>query len=341
MPRVKTADELDLGPLRDVASAIPVTDIAVTCDGRVWIDSGEGMSEWNPRIPLNDPDVVRAYAVNLCSQLGRRLDETCPIADASTTDGIRVHAVVAPVVPFGASISIRFPSMRAPCLDYLGAMGMFPREWNDILASLVRRKATILIAGGTGVGKTTLLRSLLDECPGEERIVSVEEIRELGGIRSRNHVSLITRESNVEGEGAVGLSELVKATLRMRPDRVVLGECRGEEIADLLRAFNSGHRGGMVTVHADSVRRLPARLIALGMLAGMEPRALAMLVEGAFDVVLHVARCAGRRRITQMGRLEVDDAGALHGRVLASWDGEGRVVQGRDWDGFVKRWSES
>lgn len=341
MSRNMTTDELDLGPLRDIVLTMPVTDIAVTCDGRVWIDCGEGMSEWNPRIPLDDPRVVRAYAVNLCSQLGRRLDEACPIADASTTGGIRVHAVIAPVVPFGASISIRFPSLQAPRLEYLGALGMFPGVWGRMLASLVKRRATILITGGTGVGKTTLLRSLLDECPGEERIVSVEEIRELGEIRSCNHVSLVTREPNVEGEGAIGLPELVKATLRMRPDRVVLGECRGEEIADLLRALNSGHHGGMVTVHADSVQRLPARLIALGMLAGMSPKALAMLVEGAFDVVLHIVRHAGRRHIAQIGHLEVNDAGVLHGGMLAAWDGEGKIVQGRGWNSFEKRWSEA
>ena len=168
-----------------------------------------------------------------------------------------------------------------------------PKTWLPLLRGLVSRRATILITGGTGTGKTTLMKALLAECGASERIVTVEEVRELGMLGLANHVSLVSREANVEGAGAVGLPELVKATLRMRPDRVVLGECRGEEIADLLRALNSGHHGGMTTLHADGVARVPARMEALGLLAGLAPQALAMLMAGAFDVVLHLERRNG------------------------------------------------
>lgn len=189
-----------------------------------------------------------------------------------------------------------------------------------MFVGLVRRHATVLITGGTGVGKTTLLKALLAQCDVNERIVTVEEVRELGELGRGDHVSLVTREANVEGVGAISLTDLVKATLRMRPDRVVLGECRGAEIVDLLRAFNSGHHGGMTTVHADGVNRVPSRLISLGLLAGVSPQALAMLAAGAFDAVVHLERVNGQRRITQIGELRVAH-GELAGTPLAVWNG--------------------
>ena len=229
------------GLLNDVASDPQVTDLAVTCDGRVWADRGNGMRETVLRVPFRSPQVVREYAVQLCAQLGRRLDDACPIADAASPDGIRVHAVIAPLVPQGAAISIRFPDRTMASLRHLSQLGVFPAAWLPMFVGLVRRHATVLITGGTGVGKTTLLKALLAQCDVNERIVTVEEVRELGELGRGDHVSLVTREANVEGVGAISLTDLVKATLRMRPDRVVLGECRGAEIVDLLRAFNSGH----------------------------------------------------------------------------------------------------
>ena len=325
------------GLLDDVASDPQVTDLAVTCDGRVWADRGNGMRETVLRVPFRSPQVVREYAVQLCAQLGRRLDDACPIADAASPDGIRVHAVIAPLVPQGAAISIRFPDRTMASLRHLSQLGVFPAAWLPMFVGLVRKHATVLITGGTGVGKTTLLKALLAQCDVNERIVTVEEVRELGMIQHANHVSLVTREANTEGAGGIGLSELICATLRMRPDRVVVGECRGGEVVDLLRALNSGHRGGMTTLHANQVEAVPARLVSLGLLAGLEPRATAALAEDAFDVVLHVERIAGRRRIAQVGRLEAVE-GRLHGRLLAAWDGR-TVRAGQRWDGFMSRWS--
>lgn len=329
-------DRLMLGPLEDLARDPAVTDVAVTCDGRVWVDAGDGMTEFHPRIAFRSPQTVRDYAVQLCAQLGRRLDDACPIADASTVGGVRVHAVIAPLVPQGAAISIRFPECGVPKLAALAVRGLMPGAWLPVLRALVAARATILITGGTGSGKTTLMRALLAECGRRERIITVEEVRELGALGIPDHVSLVSREANVEGAGAVGLPELVKATLRMRPDRVVLGECRGEEIADLLRALNSGHHGGMTTLHADGVARVPARLISLGLLAGLSPQALGMLAAGAFDVVLHLERSRGVRRIAQIGCLAYD-RGSLVGVPLAVWDGT-RVAYGQSWAPFVRRW---
>ena len=316
-----------------------VTDIAVTGQGDVWIDRGAGMEEVPLRPGFTCPRAVRDFAVQLCAQLGRRLDDARPMADASSREGIRVHAVLAPLVPEGAAISIRLPNRNPPGLEKLVAGGLCPVSWLFILRALVVNRATILVTGGTGAGKTTLLRALLGMCPQEQRLVVVEEVRELGRIAGhRNLVSLAARESNIEGAGGVGLVDLVKATLRMRPDRIILGECRGEEIADLLRAFNSGHRGGMATLHADNVERVPARLAALGLLAGLEPRALAALAQGAFDVVIHLERTGGHRHIAQIGRLTTTVDGRLLGEAVCTWPGRGAATYGTAWSKFARRW---
>lgn len=341
MPR--RALSIAFGPLQSLAQDARITDIAVTCDGGVWADRGAGMLPCRIAVPFRSPQVVRDYAVRLCAQMGRRLDDACPIADASTADGIRVHAVVAPIVPQGASISIRLPGSLPPTLESLCAAGMFPPAWLALLDGLVRGRASMLITGGTGAGKTTMLKALLSRCDESERIVSVEEVRELGelaAVSGGNHVSLVVREANVEGAGAVGLPELVKATLRMRPDRVVLGECRGEEIADLLRAFNSGHRGGATTLHADRLERVPARLISLGLLAGLDTRALCMLAQDAFDVVIHVERTSVGRHIAQVGTLAVV-RDALVGVPLLAWDGVGQPLAIEGWQDFAAHWLAS
>ncbi|MBI0086550.1 MULTISPECIES: CpaF family protein [Bifidobacterium] len=327
------------GYLDELVSDPAVTDIAVTGQGDVWIDRGAGMEEVLLRPGFAGPRAVRDFAVQLCAQLGRRLDDARPMADASSREGIRVHAVLAPLVPEGAAISIRLPNRNPPGLEKLVAGGLCPVSWLFILRALVVNRATILVTGGTGAGKTTLLRALLGMCPQEQRLVVVEEVRELGRIAGhRNLVSLAARESNIEGAGGVGLVDLVKATLRMRPDRIILGECRGEEIADLLRAFNSGHRGGMATLHADNVERVPARLAALGLLAGLEPRALAALAQGAFDVVIHLERTGGHRHIAQIGRLTTTVDGRLLGEAVCTWPGRGAATYGTAWSKFARRW---
>ena len=327
------------GYLDGLVSDPAVTDIAVTGQGDVWIDRGAGMEEVLLRPGFAGPRAVRDFAVQLCAQLGRRLDDARPMADASSREGIRVHAVLAPLVPEGAAISIRLPNRNPPGLEELVAGGLCPASWLFILRALVVNRATILVTGGTGAGKTTLLRALLGMCPQEQRLVVVEEVRELGHIAGhRNLVSLAARESNIEGAGGVGLVDLVKATLRMRPDRIILGECRGEEIADLLRAFNSGHRGGMATLHADNVERVPARLAALGLLAGLEPRALAALAKGACDVVIHLERTGGHRHIAQIGRLTTTVDGRLLGEAVCTWPGRGAATYGTAWSKFARRW---
>lgn len=333
----RSATALVFGPLARIVADPRVTDIAVTGTGAVWVDCGAGMLRYEPDIPFDTSQKVREYAVRLCAQLGKRLDDACPIADASTPEGLRVHAVIEPLVPQGAEISIRIPRGERVSVRSLVESGVIAPQWERVLRGAVRGKANMVVTGATGAGKTTLLRALLAECPDHERIVMVEEVRELGVKPGANQVALACRESNVQGAGGVGLPDLVKATLRMRPDRVVLGECRGEEIADVLRAMNAGHRGGLVTLHADGVRGVPARLLGLCGLAGIDAQTLPVLAQGALDMVVHIRRCGARRYVEHIGVLHTV-GGRLVGRALTAWRGEGDIVCAPDWQDFRRRW---
>ncbi|MDO4913158.1 MAG: ATPase, T2SS/T4P/T4SS family [Bifidobacteriaceae bacterium] len=331
---------IDFGPLAQAVQDVKITDIVINNIGKVWVDYGHGMREYQPPIPLSTPEIVREYAVQLFAQLGKRLDNACPIADAATQAGVRVHAVISPIVAQGAAISIRIPRNTHNTLQNLFQQYMFPEQWLLVLRSLLYKKANIIITGSTGAGKTTLLRALLEQCDVNERIIAVEEVRELGSVLRENAVSLIVREKNVEGAGEVTLSQLVKATLRMRPDRIILGECRGEEIADVLRAFSSGHRGGIVTMHANSVQAVPARLISLGLLAGVTPQTVSALSAEAFNVILHLENNQGRRIIREIGVLSYENQQLL-GKRVAIWDGKHTPKQGELWKQFAKQWVEN
>lgn len=333
-------DGIDFGILQSLSQRSGITDMVVTEEGRVWADCGKGLQEYFPTISLRSADVLRQYAVWLCSQFGKRLDDACPIVDASSASGMRIHAVLTPLVAQGAALSVRFPPQEPYNLNALVDRGMFPRVIKVLLYLLVRSRANVLVTGSTGSGKTTLMKAMLLACDAADRIVSVEETRELMHM-SANQVALSVRDANVEGVGCIGLPQLVKATLRMRPDRIILGECRGEEIADLLRVFTSGHRGGMTTLHADEVKKVPARLMSLGLLAGLSPASLCALAAGAFDVVIHVAPVAGRRMIREFGVLHCQGA-VLRGvpvlRLEPRGDTDMAVVLTNEWKAFAKRW---
>lgn len=341
-PMIETTRRINLGPLGCFAADPGITDLAITEDGKIWADKGSGMEEQHSDMIFESPEQVREYAVQLCAQLGKRLDDSYPIADASTVSGMRIHAVISPIVSRGACISVRFPDRLRSQLSDLEEAGMFPPQWAQVLRGMVERKASVLISGSTGSGKTTLLKALLRECSESERIITVEETRELGSLDLKNHVSMVVREPNIEGAGEISLADLVKATVRMRPDRIVLGECRGEEIADLLRALNSGHHGGLATVHADSIERLPSRLAALGMLANMDYKPVSIMVPNAFDAVLHTVRSGGRRRISQIGILksEPESEIGMTGKCLAQWDGISPPDYFPGWQEFCGTWTK-
>jgi len=327
---------LGAGPLQALLDEPGVTDVLVNGPRDVWVDRGDGLER--APLDLGTDDDVRALAVHLAAAGGQRLDDASPVVDARLPDGTRLHAVVAPVCPRGAVLSLRV--LRPGGLPYAGllAAGTVPPGAGDLLPALVAARANVLVSGATGTGKTTLLAALLALAPDDERIVVVEEAREL--VPTHPHVlHLLARRPNVEGRGEVTLADLVRATLRMRPDRIVLGECRGAEVRELLTALNTGHDGGWATLHANSAADVPARLTALGALAGLDAAAVAAQAAAALDAVVHLRRTAGRRFVAEVGAVGLGDDGLAVVPAL-TWDGSGEPVRGAAWERLVARVGE-
>ncbi len=288
-----------LGPLAEPARRPGVTDVLVDASGAVWTDGLEGLQRTGQTLP---PVEARQLAVRLLAQDGRRLDEGQPYGDAQVA-GARVHAVLPPIAAGGPQISVRLAAPEHPALDRLAARWPHGERWLAVLRHVLAVRANLLICGATGSGKTTLLSALLAEVPADERIITVEDTRELRPAHG-HVVSLQARGGNAEGAGSVTLADLVRQALRMRPDRLVVGECRGAEVADFLAAMNTGHRGAAGTLHANSARDVPARLQAMGALAGLGPEATSLQAASAVDAVLHVERTATGRRPVELAVLD-------------------------------------
>ncbi len=286
-----------------------VTDLFLTGDGVLWSDGGSRglhrVDGW--RADAND---ARRLATRLIASGGRHLDEATPFADVRLAGGVRVHAVLAPISTAGALISIRVPSALTLGLDDLVRGGSLTPVDAVRLQEAVAARTNILVTGAGGAGKTTLLGAILTQAPPDERIVLIEDVAELR-VAHPHVVGLQARQPNLEGAGGVGLRRLVREALRMRPDRLVLGECRGEEVVDLLSALNTGHDGGAGTLHANSLADVPARMEALGALAGMSEIAVARQTISAIGLVVHVEREGDRRRIGGFGRFTTTADGRL------------------------------
>lgn len=280
----------DLGPLLGLLSDPSVTDVLVNAPDEVWVDRDGRLERSTVRFP--DETAVRALAVRLAARAGRRLDNGAPFADVRLPDGSRLHAVLPPISPRGTSLSVRVLGSRRFGLDDLVRCGSVSTDAAGLLRRIVAARLAVLCSGGTGTGKTTLLGALLGLADERERIVVVEDAAELR-VPHPHVVRLEGRTANVEGAGSVTLRDLVRQALRMRPDRLVVGEVRGAEVLDLLVALNTGHEGGMTTVHANTAGDVPARLEALGALAGLDRAAVQSQFGAGVDVVLHLARSPG------------------------------------------------
>ncbi|WP_235940661.1 TadA family conjugal transfer-associated ATPase [Paramicrobacterium fandaimingii] len=289
------------GPLAAYVAAADVTDIVVNGDAGLWYDRGSGLVHdalWN--LPEQQ---LRTLATRLIALGGRHVDEATPCVDVRLPGGIRVHAVLPPISTTGTLLSIRVPRSGRLDIGALHSAGMFGTDSRiRMLHRAVARRTNLLITGAAGSGKTTLLAALLGEANPADRIVAIEDVAELR-IEHPHVVSLESRQANLEGAGQIGLAQLLREALRMRPDRLVLGECRGAEIRELLAALNTGHDGGAGTLHANSLADVPARLEALGALAGMTAEAIGRQAVSAIGLVLHLERESATRRLAQVGRL--------------------------------------
>lgn len=285
-----------------------LTDLLINSSSGVWIDDGQGLRHL-PEYGFSEPQ-VRQAARYLIARGGRHLDEAHPCIDVRAGEGIRVHAVLPPVSTSGTLISVRMAAARGFTLAQLVSQGMLSPEQSMFLTAVLARRENVILAGATGSGKTTLLSALMATVPETERLITVEDTAELV-IDHPHVVGLESRQPNIEGVGEVSLPELVRQSLRMRPDRLVLGEARGAEFGTLLTALNTGHGGVGTTVHASSLEAVPARLDALGLLSGLSPELCARLVSEAFKHVVYLGRVDGHRQITALGKLGINQSGQL------------------------------
>ncbi|WP_424888286.1 TadA family conjugal transfer-associated ATPase [Streptomyces sp. XH2] len=309
------------GPLERLLAEPDVTDVLVTAPDQVWVDRGAGLQRTDVVFP--DAAAVRRLAQRLAAIAGRRLDDARPWVDARLPDGTRLHAVLPPIAVGSTCLSLRVVRPRAFTLDDLVAAGTVPPGGDRLLRAVLEARLSFVISGGTGSGKTTLLTTLLGLVAPDERIVLAEDSAELRPDHP-HVVRLETRPANQEGMGLVTLRDLVRQALRMRPDRLVVGEVRGAEVTDLLAALNTGHEGGCGTVHANAAADVPARLEALGSAAGLDRAALHSQLAAGLAVVIHLVReRGGRRRVAEVHVLDRDPAGFVTTVPAVVWSAEG------------------
>ena len=324
------------GILEPLLCAPGTTDVLVTAPDAVWVDDGTGLR----RTPISfaDEAAVRRLAQRLALAAGRRLDDAQPWVDGHLSGlglaapgaplSVRLHAVLPPVAAAGTCLSLRVLRPATQDLESLVASGAIAADAGQLLRGVIGARLAFLVSGGTGAGKTTLLAALLGAVAPAERIVCVEDAAELAP-QHPHVVQLVARCANVEGVGEVTVRDLVRQALRMRPDRIVVGEVRGAEVVDLLTALNTGHDGGAGTVHANNPAEVPARFEALAALGGLDRTALHSQLGAAIQVVLHVSRDrSGRRRLSEIGLLRRGDDGRV--QVLPCWH----------IDGGAGRWAE-
>jgi pilus assembly protein CpaF len=336
------ADEaLGLGPLENLLSDPTVNEIMVVDPATIYIEQRGKLTRASAS--FTDDDRVRAIIERIVTPLGRRIDESSPIVDARLRDGSRVNAVVRPLALRGSTITIRKFSKSPLTLEKLVGFGAMSPEMGQFLVRCVKAKKNLVIAGGTGSGKTTLLNVLSAAIPSDERIVTIEDAAELQ-LGQPHVVSLETRPPNMEGKGEYSIRDLVKNALRMRPDRIVVGECRGGEALDMLQAMNTGHDGSLTTTHANSPREAVARLETLVLMAGLElpVRAIREQIAGAVHLLVQQSRLSdGSRKVTAITEITgINEHGEVEllpiFRYLRSGTGEqGKVLGEFQATGFL------
>lgn len=274
-----------LGPLEELLFLPNLTDILVNQFDDVWIDRGNGLEKTDVR--FNSELAAQEFAKRIATRGHRRLDEAQPFVDIQTDAGLRFHAVLPPISLGGVAISIRTPARYPLTLEDMLATGNLNEQTYFAVNEVVDSQKSFIVSGGTGSGKTTLLAAMLAKVVPTQRIVLIEDSAELS-IPHPHVVSVQSRLANSEGAGGVSMTDLVRQALRMRPDRIVVGEVRGLEVSDLLLALNTGHKGSATTIHADEAASVPTRIEALGLLAGLPREAIHAQMYSAFDIVIQM-----------------------------------------------------
>lgn len=326
-----------LGPLEILLADATISDILVNSPYKIYIERGGKLERTG--VTFNDNQHVMRVIERIVSSVGRRIDESSPMVDARLPDGSRVNAVIPPIALDGPCLSIRRFGKNPLKLDALIEKGALTYEMAEVLKMCVKAKQNIIISGGTGSGKTTLLNALSSFIPDDERVVTIEDAAELM-LQQPHVVRLETRPKNIEGKGEVTARDCVKNALRMRPDRVVIGETRGEEAIDMLQAMNTGHDGSLTTIHANNPRDAMLRIETMIQMAGMKltERAMRQQIASAINIVVQASRLSdGSRRVTFVSeviglnehevvvndifryeRSGVDDKGRVIGKHLAA-----------------------
>jgi pilus assembly protein CpaF len=296
-------DILGYGPIEPLLADDSVTEVMVNAYDKVYVERSGKLEKTAVKF-VDDAHVMRIVD-KIVSQIGRRIDESSPMVDARLPDGSRVNAIIPPLALRGPTLTIRKFSRDPYTMNDLIAFGSISAKAAQFLAACVRGKLNVLISGGTGTGKTTTLNAMSAFVPGDERIVTIEDAAELQ-LQQDHVITLESRPANIEGQGEVRIRELVRNALRMRPDRIIVGEVRGAETLDMLQAMNTGHEGSLTTIHANSPRDALSRLETLVLTAGVElpHRAIREQIASAFDLLVQIQRLVdGSRRITAVSEV--------------------------------------
>jgi pilus assembly protein CpaF len=325
-------EAIGLGPIEDLLADTTIDEIMVNNWDRIYVER-KGKIELTDKCFTDNAQVIHIIR-RIIAPLGRRIDESSPMVDARLRDGSRVNAIIAPLALTGPTLTIRkFAADPYTEQDLIG-FGTLTEQVVDFLKAIVRYRANIVISGGTGSGKTTLLNVVSSFIPHDERIVTIEDAAELK-LHQDHIVSLEAKPANIEGKGAIPIRELVRNSLRMRPDRIIVGECRGGEALDMLQAMNTGHDGSLTTVHANSERDALARVETMVLMAGMDlpSRAIREQIASAFDVIVHLSRLSdGTRKITGVSEVTGMEGDIITTQPIYQFDqrgfGEGGKVLG-------------
>jgi pilus assembly protein CpaF len=286
-----------------------VTDILVNGYKEVWIDQGNGLER--TKLSFLNEESVRSLAQQLALSTGRRLDQSQPYVDAQLSKTIRLHAILSPISNPGSIISLRIHRPEVLSLDDLVELVTITKQQKDCFEKIIKDNKSFVISGGTGSGKTTLLNSLLSSCDENQRILIIEDSRELNP-KHPHIISLESRPANIEGMGLITMKDLIKQSLRMRADRLIIGEVRGIEVIDWLSALNTGHRGSAGTIHSNSIHEVVIRFESLGLISGLSKEAIHSQLKTALNYVIHIEKDSqGKRKVVGMGEFKVDEKGYL------------------------------